>query len=235
MPICRFLAAVVFLAPWGCSALPPALVGVRSSVEVNAVEGETALRPDLPHRLYRYVDENTADVILTDLSLEDLTREAGPPATGTIAHVQLFIRPRPGRTPIAQAACSATVRYAVLARGQVGVYGGAGFLLPESAPGGGLFGGSMARAPMRLVRATDLFVDRLGAAEVSVSFTARRDDEAVARWIGLVDRLALIGKPVEFGSVPEAPVSVDEAPAEEGAEPAVRPEAGNLIEGGDGT
>ena len=181
----------------GCSALPQSIVGVRSSVELTSIDGRGALRPSLPTRLYRFVDENTADMILTDLSLDDLTNEAAKPASGQIVHVQLFIRPRPGRTPIEQTACSASVRYAVLARGEVGIYAGAGFLVPESVPGGSLFGGSMTRSPMRLVRATDQFVDQLGPAEADVSFTAKRDDDTVTRWVSLMDRLALVGKPVE--------------------------------------
>lgn len=234
MTISRLIPlAILCLVPLGCSALPPALTGGRSSVEVNAVSGETALRPALPSRFYRFVDENTADVILTDLSLDDLTSESALPPTGHIAHVQLFIRPRPGRTPIALSACSATVRYAVLARGQVGIYGGAGFLIPDSEPGGDSFSGSLARAPVRLIRATDLFVDRLGAAEASIAFAAERDDEAVTQWISLLDRLALVGEPIDFGSVPTAPVSTDEAPEEDPDAPAVEPDAADLI-GDDG-
>lgn len=200
--MCTKLQAVVLtlllaFTFWGCSALPQSIVGVRSSVELTSIDGRGALRPVLPTRIYRFVDENTADIILTDLSLEDLTGDGANPATGQIVHVQLFIRPRPGRTPIERTACSASVRYAVLARGEAGIYAGAGFLVPESVPGGSLFGGSMTRSPVRLVRATGQFVDLLGPAEADISFTAKRDDETVTRWMSIMDRLALVGKPIE--------------------------------------
>ncbi len=191
------LTLILAFALCGCSALPNSLVGARSSVELTAIDGRGALRPSLPTRIYRFVDDNTADIILTDLSLEDLTNDSAMPVSGQIVHVQLFIRPRPGRTPIERTACSASLRYAVLARGEAGIYAGAGFLVPESVPGGSFFGGSMTRSPVRLVRATAQFVDQLGPAEADVSFIAKRDDDTVTRWVNLMDRLALIGKPVE--------------------------------------
>jgi hypothetical protein len=195
------LISILALTLFGCSALPQSIVGARSSVELTAIDGRGALHPTLPTRIYRFVDDNTADIILTDLSLEDLTSDAALPASGQIVHVQLFIRPRPGRTPIERTACSASLRYAVLARGEAGIYAGAGFLVPESVPGGSLFGGSMTRSPVRLVRATAQFVDLLGPAEADVSFIAKRDDDTVTRWVNLMDRLALIGKQVEEDAV----------------------------------
>jgi len=181
---------------------------------VTSIDGTTALRPKLPNRVYRFVDDNTADIILTDLSLADLTGESANPATGTVVHVQLFIRPRPGRTPIARTACSATVRCAVLSHGQVGMYGGAGFLIPDDVPGGKSFGGSMSQAPVRLLRATDGFVDRLGISEADIGFTATRDDEAATRWMLMMDRLALVGREIEYTEAPPPPVTADEMPEE---------------------
>lgn len=188
----RLTAVIALFMTNACSILPPSLVGVRSSVAFKSVDGSKALRPAMPTRLYRFVDENSADVILTDLTLEQLTSVGAPPVTGQIVHLQLFIRPLPGRTPIAREACSTTIRSAVLARGQVGIYGGGGFLIPESKPGGELFGGSMADGSIRLLKSTDLFVDRLGPASTDVSFTAKRDDSAVTQWLTLMDRLALV-------------------------------------------
>lgn len=208
-----FTAALLSVAFAGCSVIPPSLVGDRSTVELTSIDGSTALRPALPHRVYRFVDENTADIILTDLSIEDLTGDAGLPPTGTVMHVQLFIRPRPGRTPIAHTACSATVRCAVLAHGQVGMYGGAGFLIPDDTPGGKSFGGTISRAPVRLLRATEAFEDQLGISEADVGFTAGRDDETVGRWITLMDRLALVGREIEYTEAPPPPMTADEAPA----------------------
>ena len=181
---------------------------------MTSIDGSTALKPTLANRVYRFVDENTADIILTDLSLEDLTSESGIPSTGTVVHVQLFIRPRPGRTPIARTACSATVRCAVLSHGQVGVYGGAGFMIPDDVPGGKSFGGLMSGAPVRLLRATDGFVDRLGISDADIGFTATRDDDAATRWVLMMDRLALVGHEIKYTEAPPPPLSADELPAE---------------------
>ena len=69
-------------------------------------------------------------------------------------------------------------------------------------------------SPARLVRATDLFVDRLGAAEADVSFNAKRDDDAVTRWIPRMTRLALIGRPVGHDAA-STPGAESESPSED--------------------
>lgn len=174
----------------GCSVVPASFVGSRSAVEIDSQAFDVGLRPNLPIRLYRFVDKNTADVILTDIAVENLTDPSGAPPTGNIFHVQLFVHPRPGRTPIATTACSATVRHLLLARGQVGVYTGGGFLYPDAAPGEKYFGGSISGATLRLTRATDQFVDQLGPSEGSIAFVAQRDDETVTRLLTIIDRLS---------------------------------------------
>ncbi|GAB4382565.1 MAG: hypothetical protein Kow0022_00370 [Phycisphaerales bacterium] len=179
----------------GCSVIPRSLTGSRSSVDVQSQAFDSGLKPDLSIRLYRFVDKNTADVILTDVPLDRLTDPSAPPPTGSLVHVQFFIHPRPGRTPIESTACSATVQYLVLARGQVGVYAGAGFLLPDGSPGDRFFGGSIASAWLRLTRATDQFVDQLGPSVGSISFVAKRDDQQVARLLAIINRLSEVAGP----------------------------------------
>ncbi len=170
--------------------IPASFVGSRSSVEVDSQAFDVGLRPNLPIRLYRFVDKNTADVILTDIAVENLTDPSGAPPTGNIFHVQLFVHPKPGRTPIATTACSATVQHLLLARGQVGVYTGGGFLYPDAPPGEKYFGGAISAASLRLTRATDQFVDQLGPSEGYISFVAQRDDETVTRLLTIINRLS---------------------------------------------
>lgn len=190
--LCVFTLTLLLM---GCSVIPRSLTGSRSSVEVQSQVFDSGLKPDLPIRLYRFVDKNSADVILTDVALDRLTDPSAAPPTGTIVHVQFFIHPRPGRTPIESTACSATVQHLVLARGQVGVYAGAGFLLPDGAPGDRFFGGSIASARLRLTRATDQFVDQLGPSLSSISFVASRDDDQVARLLAIINRLSEVAGP----------------------------------------
>ncbi|MCL4219937.1 MAG: hypothetical protein KJZ65_01070 [Phycisphaerales bacterium] len=216
------LAACLVLA--GCSIVPASFVGSRSAVEIDSQAFDVGLRPNLPIRLYRFVDKNTADVILTDISMESLTDPSGPPPTGNIIHVQLFVHPKPGRTPIASTACSATVQHLVLARGQVGVYTGGGFLYPDAPPGEKYFGGSISAAALRLTRATDQFVDQLGPSQGNISFVAQRDDATVARLLTIIDRLGEVGYPArprmteEMRRLSESTLSEIAEPESEGPE-----------------
>jgi len=197
------LFATMLLA--ACSVVPPAFTGSRSSVEVDSQVSDTGLRPQLPIRLYRFIDKNSADVILTDIPLERLTDKSKAPPTGHIVHVQLFLNPRPGRTPIEQTACSATVQHLILARGQVGVYTGAGFLIPDGPPGDRYFGGSISSAHLRLTKATEQFVDRLGPSRGYFSFVAQRDDEAVEQMLSIIERLAEAAAPADPTNTSENP------------------------------
>lgn len=193
LPVLSLVSFALVLV--GCSVVPASFTGSRGSVEVQSQAFDSGLRPNLPIRLYRFVDTNTADVILTDISLDRLTDSSAAPPTGNIFHVQLFINPRPGRTPIESTACSATVQHLLLARGQIGIYTGAGFLLPDGAPGDRYFGGSIGAASLRLTRATDKFVDQLGPSEGSISFVATRDDEQVLQLLAIINRLSEVAAP----------------------------------------
>lgn len=130
-------------------------------------------------------DTNTADIYLTDFSRAELAADTPlGDVTGTILHVHMFMRPRPGRTPIETTASTVSFRCAVIAGGQVGVYGGGGFLFPSGEPGDASFGGIIRNASARLLAGTPGFVDRLGAARLDASLNAPRDP-ALAK---LIDR-----------------------------------------------
>ena len=190
-------AAATLLA--GCS-----LVGLRSpsgKARVVGVETGARLNPSFPTRAYTHADADTADIYLTDLSAEALTallENPGDPAvSGQLVHVHMFVRPKPGRTPIEPTAISATVRHVIVAGGQVGLYTGAGFMFPSGSPGDGVFGGSITRADLRLQRATPGFTDRLGPAEMTISFAARKDPELSDELHRRIELLTLAARPVE--------------------------------------
>ncbi len=158
--------------------------GAAGDLRTASINGSVALQPKARVIVYAPLDENSADVYLTDLTREQL--ESTSPITsftGSIVHLHLFVRPRAGRTPIESTASSASVRHAVLTGGPVGIYGGGGFLMPDEAPGERHFGGSVTAGTLRLTNASPGFDDRLGAADISGSFNARRDD-AMAALIG---------------------------------------------------
>ncbi len=197
--------AVCVLALASCQSLNPtnwgSFGGSGGSGALTSDERGVALELDLPNRASIVADENTADVYLTDLSDETLDLiargQAGREVSGTLVHVHIFLNPKPGKTPIESTAASATIRTVVLARGQIGVYDGAGFMLPGRSLKKGAASGSVSNAQTRLTRATDGFEDLLGAARIDLTF-GTKGDEARANRIGRVVRaLSAAAEPVD--------------------------------------
>lgn len=156
----------------GCSFTGAGPITARS---VNST-GSLVLEPTL--RAYRAIDSNTADVYLTDLPAWALEPGASlAEVSGQLLHLHLFISPEAGQTPIDQTACSVTLRQFVIARGQIGMYGGGGFLQPDDDPGDGDFDGAIRGATMRFISSTPGFSDLLGPAELSGGIEAPRDDQ----------------------------------------------------------
>lgn len=153
---------------------------VGAGVRVESMESGAVLSPRLPIVVYAASDENTADFYMTDLTMDDLDPGTSlAPITGSLMHVHMFLKPMPGKTPIDRTACSAAIRYAVLAHGSIGLYGGGGFMVPAGSIGKDRFGGSLRDANLRLVAATDGFNDLLSPARCNASFRARLDEPMV--------------------------------------------------------
>ncbi len=156
---------------------------------------------NLRTRVYSYHDDNTADIYLTDLTDAQLTSFFQNNAdwsqiSGTMVQIHLFLDPKPGRTPIEPTAANASIRYVIISAGQVGIYDGAGFMLPGQRPGKDTISGSFNAAPVRLTRATEGFSDPLTPARVDMSFDAKLDELASPELRARIDALAAITKPV---------------------------------------
>jgi len=203
--VMRFLLAVFAAlsgpALTGCAGIGLSGSGSPGSGQVVSEAESTRLELRLPDRAAVVQDRNTADVYLTDLSPATLDRitagDLGPEVSGTLLHIRIFLNPKPGRTPIADTAASATARLVVVARGQVGVYDAAGFLMPGNSLRKGYASGTLRNAPTRLSRATPGFTDLLGSARMEVGFGARANDETADRIARAIRTLALVAEPVE--------------------------------------
>lgn len=122
--------------------------------------------------VYSYDDKNNLDVLLIE----------GESAAPTQAvHIRMYWRPYAGRTPIDVRSTNATINYIVFTGDGAGIYSGAGFLFPQNKPGGGTFTASLRSTAVRLLDASGNFADRLGRADATGSFSARRDDAATQR------------------------------------------------------
>jgi hypothetical protein len=148
---------------------------------LQSLQNTNSLQATLPTRIYTAADPDTADVYMTDLPSS--VWEAGADVSdlsGTLVHVRMFIRPRAGRTPIADTASTATIRVMVLAKGEIGVYGGGGFFVNSGNPGKERFRGGVRDASLRLVSATGGFVDRLGVSAFTGEVSGVQDAQTAA-------------------------------------------------------
>lgn len=173
----------------------PACSGGSSTL---TIQSESAvITPSVLTALYRYTDQNTADIYLSDFPAETIVERLGgvegPP--GTVLHLHVFLAPKAGRTPIDFTASNAAATYIVFSGNAMGVYGGGGFVLPSSRIGDSEFEARMRQATVRIVEHSAGFADRLGNAEVSGDISARRDDERAGQVSDALTRLLL-----EFGA-----------------------------------
>ncbi len=188
------LALFILITQFGCRLIG---VGGGGRGEFISDEQPTKLAPRFLTRVFDSADNNSADIVLSDLDRETLQdREAMDAAVGQVILARMFIAPKAGRTPIEPTACTVTLRYIVLAGGEYGIYAGGGFLLPGDRPAGSRFKGRILNATMRLVSSSAGFKDLIGSGRMSLSFSAARDPETVGRVIRNTDFLAFSAIPV---------------------------------------
>ena len=113
--------------------------------------------------------------LLSDVSPDDLS--SGDVEFAQVLHVGLLWQPEPGKTPMDQSATNVSLRYVVVARGEVGIYGGGGFALFSGTLGKDAISMTIRDSSLRLIDSTDGFHDALGAARITGSFHAVLDPD----------------------------------------------------------
>lgn len=190
------------LAPLFCTACSSiGLTGSSGSSTTRDASGLT-FSTKYPTRAYHAEDKNTAHIYLTDLSDDELSAfftdsRDWSGISGTIAQVSLFLKPKPGSTPIEPTAASAAVRWIVITQGEVGVYDGAGFMIPGGKVTKGSISGSIRNAPLNLTRRTPGFSDPMITPEIDISFGADYDEQSAGELASRVQALAAKAKPVQ--------------------------------------
>lgn len=192
---------LLLAAAAGCSLLPvgdtslttrsDAFRGPTDTAEQTGGELELSESSARLTSVYRGIDENTADVYVTDLPLSRLAdpEDNLADASGMIVHVHIFLVPKAGSTPIDATASNAAVRQVVLASGATGVYGGGGFVSVRDEIGDENFGAVIRGSSVRLVRRGPGFADRLGPSTVRGTLSARRDERAARAIAARMDLL----------------------------------------------
>jgi len=164
------VAASLVLA--SCSVVPDEPPRLESTGEGTAVRPDLALTAATAPRL----SSDALDIYATDLPIE-AGGSLPPDASGHLLHLHLFLVPTGGKTPIDPEASSASVRWIILAGGEVGIYGGGGLVVPET----GMFGGGttyeIRQATLELLASTPGFNDRLGPSRLSGTLSPPVDRE----------------------------------------------------------
>jgi hypothetical protein len=165
-----------------CTLIPQACTSVghvRGSLRVETLSDPPAvLTADYVSIVYLDDPDGEVSFLLTDVPAQDLLR--GDIEQAQVMHLQLLWEPKPGATPMDVTATNATIRHVIIADGEVGVYGGAGFALPSGKPGRGRLKIALRDATIHLLEATDGFNDPLTPARMTGNFVAE-DDPQLAR------------------------------------------------------
>lgn len=120
----------------------------------------------------------------SDLPLSALaagTPEA-PVESGVIVHAQLVWKPEPGRTPLSATATNTVLRVLVISKGEVGIYGGAGFARPLGTLGDETLEIDVRGGTLTLLESTKGFHDLMSPADLTGVLTASRSAEKVQQW-----------------------------------------------------
>jgi hypothetical protein len=124
-----------------------------------------------------FSNDSLADTsfMLSNIKPGDLM--SGSVSNAQIVHVQLLWNPRPGYTPLDPSATNACIRYIIIADGELGIYGGAGFAMPDGDLDSDTLELSLRDASLQLLEKTPGFVDLLSPAQLTGSFKASRDPQ----------------------------------------------------------
>ena len=123
--------------------------------------------------VYSHDPHGSTSFFLSDVPVDDLL--SGAITEGQIVHIDLLWRPKAGATPMDASATNACIRYVIIANGEVGIYGGAGFAQPRGAPGDDTLKLTLRDATIRLLESTDGFTDPLSPARLTGNITAKLD------------------------------------------------------------
>lgn len=145
------------------------------------VEDAPSIQPDFEQAYYSAEDPQRVNVLLV----------AGPEESPTqIVHIQMFWRPRAGKTPFDPTATNATIRYVILDGDQAAIFGGGGLLRPHDLPGDDKWTATMLNATLRLMDQTQGFDAGLGTRALAEgSFTVKRDEQRMVELLRKVNAI----------------------------------------------
>lgn len=169
----RLVVAFLLLAPWGVTGC----VSPEPSGSLRAESlGRDPVILDGQYQIAFYAvhDSTETSFFLANMPLEELL--SGRITQGIVVHIDLLWNPKAGATPMDSSATNASVRYIVIADGELGVYGGAGFASVRGRTGAEALTLLLRDASLTLLESTDGFVDLLSPARLTGELTASLDE-----------------------------------------------------------
>ena len=175
MPVSRWfslaLAPICLSAVAGCG-----LVGSSTTLRAESLGRDPVyLALEYVTAFYAESEATETSFFLSDVPLQQLLE--GEVSEGNIVHINLLWIPDAGATPMDSSATNTSIRYIVIADGEVGVYGGAGFALPHGQTGDDRLSISILDASLTLLESTGGFVDLLSPARLTGRITATLDEQ----------------------------------------------------------
>ena len=150
----------------GCTTIAPA-----GPLRAQSTAGEPVmLLVDEREAIYETRNQPESSFIVSTVPIQQLIN--GTVKDGQVVHFELLWEPKGGATPLSPTATNVSIRHVVFADGEVGVYAGAGFALPDGDVGRGAVSMRVQNATLRLAESTEGFIDRLGEAEMVGAFKA---------------------------------------------------------------
>ena len=169
------LLIIVFVIP-GCS-----LPGVGNAIQVRSLsDNPVLLSANFQIACFAHDPDADTSFWLSDVPVQDILE--GRVTEAQIMHIELLWYPRPGSTPIDSSATNASIRYIIVTNGEVGVYIGAGFVLPHGKLSTSKLNVSVRDASLKLGDSTDGLIDLLSPARLSGQFTATNNPELVRQF-----------------------------------------------------
>ena len=162
---------VTLAALAGCKAGTPT---TASLVAESLGTSPVVLPCDYTTAFYGHNEATETTFFLTDVPADELL--SGNVTRGSVVHLDLLWSPKAGMTPMDSSATNVSIRFVVFADGEVGVYGGAGFALPDGDAGAATLGLELRDASLTLLDSTDGFVDLLSPARLTGQLTARLNE-----------------------------------------------------------
>jgi len=194
----RYLVRV--LALLAIIAMSPTLAGCSWGGSAGSLRAQSlgddpvVLYGTFKNVFFSHDEKKSTSFMLSDSPIDQLLD--GQVKTGQILHVQLLWMPKAGSTPMDSTATNASIRFVVIAGGEVGIYSGAGFAMPNNDLTGSRATLTLYDATLQLQDATAGFRDLLSPAQLSGSFTAMHDNATTLQMQRAASQLATnaIGK-----------------------------------------